>query len=77
MENDVPISRSVKDVIEAKRLKDLQYVRSMLRELRDISMGQGDRMLTYLVELAYLEASDRLRSNAVDEHDSLRMRKAS
>jgi hypothetical protein len=34
---------------------------SMIRELRDMALSRRDQMLTYLLELAYLEAADRLR----------------
>lgn len=37
----------------------LQYVHGMLRELRDMTVG--DEFLSYLIEVAYLETSDALR----------------
>jgi uncharacterized coiled-coil protein SlyX len=49
----------------ARRLKDrieqLEYARDMIRELRDMMAAERFEMLTFQLEMAYLEASDRLR----------------
>ncbi|MFB2552277.1 hypothetical protein [Ensifer soli] len=38
----------------------IQYVRQILGELRTVTEGQGADMLAYLIEMAYVEASDIL-----------------
>lgn len=44
----------------ATREEKLRYVRSMLRVLRDISATENTDVLTYLIEMAHMEASDVL-----------------
>ena len=39
----------------------LDYVQSMLRELREIAEAERCDMLVYLIEMAYVEASDIIR----------------
>lgn len=51
------------DIADTKTA-ELRYTASMVRELRDMAMSRRDQMLTYLLELAYLEAADRLRGIA-------------
>jgi hypothetical protein len=40
----------------------LEYVQSMLRELRGMAEGENCPMLVYLLEMAYIEASDLVRN---------------
>lgn len=42
----------------------LDYICAMLRELRVLAHGEGADMLSYLIEMAYVEASDLLRARA-------------
>jgi hypothetical protein len=39
----------------------LEYMRSIIREVRDISGSERCDMVTYFLELAYLEVSDLIR----------------
>lgn len=50
------------DVLVKLRHEQLQYVREMLREIRDIAKSSRQPLVGYFVEMAYLEASDQLRS---------------
>lgn len=43
-----------------QRKEELQYVQSLLRELH--AMTATEEILSYLIEMAYLEASDVIRS---------------
>ncbi len=43
------------------RLETIDYVRSMLKELHDISRAEKCDMLAYLIEMAHIEASDLVR----------------
>ena len=44
----------------------LEYVRCLLGEMRGITQGDRHDLLTYLVEMAYVEASDMLRAGRGD-----------
>lgn len=46
--------------------ENLEYSQSMLRQLRDMASADRDAMLCYLVEMAYLEASDLLRCEVAE-----------
>ncbi|RWC00326.1 MAG: hypothetical protein EOQ57_17170 [Mesorhizobium sp.] len=51
------------------RLENLQFASSMLKEIRQQTKAAGEELLTYLIDMAYLEAGDRIRtiqSEAVD-----------
>jgi hypothetical protein len=50
------------------RYQKLQYVQEMLRELCSMTKSDRQPMLGYLIEMAYLEASDRLRELHASEH---------
>ena len=39
----------------------LEYIQAMLRELRGMATGKRTEMLSYLIEMAYVEVSDLLR----------------
>lgn len=43
--------------------RNLRFTQAMLRELRQKAEADGETLLTYLIDMAYLEASDRLRAN--------------
>jgi hypothetical protein len=44
-----------------KRADSLDYIQSMLAQLRTMAEAEQCDMLAYLIEMAYLEASDILR----------------
>lgn len=44
-----------------KRNETLDYIQSMLAQLRTMAQAERCDMLAYLIEMAYLEASDILR----------------
>lgn len=44
-----------------KRAETLDYIQSMLAQLRGMADAEHCDMLAYLIEMAYLEASDALR----------------
>ena len=45
-----------------RRSETLDYMQSMLGELRTMAKAERYDMLAYLVEMAYLEASDLVRA---------------
>jgi hypothetical protein len=45
-----------------KRTDTLDYIQSMLAQLRSMAEVEHCDMLAYLIEMAYLEASDIMRS---------------
>lgn len=50
-------------------MENIRYIREMLVELRTVAESEGCDMLCYLLEMAYLEASDihlGRRSGSVD-----------
>ena len=52
--------------------ENMAYIREMLGELRTVAEAEGAGMLCYLLEMAYLEASDqqgRLRSKETRDRD--------
>jgi hypothetical protein len=49
--------------MEQPKLTNLPFVQSMLREIRQIAEADGEHFLTYLIDMAYLEASDRARAH--------------
>ena len=44
-----------------KRAETLDYIQSMLGQLRSMAEAERCDMLAYLIEMAYLEASDIIR----------------
>jgi hypothetical protein len=46
-----------------QRLESLQYVQAMLGQLRQMSDAARCDMLSYLIEMAYVECSDILRGD--------------
>lgn len=51
---------SKKAADETRRSQNLAYVTEMLGELRNIADAEQADMLCYLIEMAYIEASDIL-----------------
>lgn len=43
------------------RIERLRYIQALLGELRTLSDAERCNMLTYMIEMAYVEASDILR----------------
>ena len=43
--------------------KNIEYIRSTLRELLPIARGSNQRLLNYFLEMAYLEACDSVRDD--------------
>ncbi len=44
------------------KLENLYFACSMLREVRQQTKAAGEELLTYLIDMAYLEANDRVRT---------------
>jgi hypothetical protein len=44
-----------------RRTDSLDYLQAMLREMREIDEAERHDMLAYLIEMAYVEASDIIR----------------
>ena len=45
----------------ARRTETLDYLQTMLGQLRTMAQGERYDMLAYLIEMAYVEASDIIR----------------
>ena len=45
--------------IDGNRADKLDYIRTMLAELREMALSVDSQMLSYLIEVAYLEANDQ------------------
>lgn len=48
------------------KMENLQFAQSMLRELRQTAKTDGEEVLTYLIDMAYIETSDRIRAHWAD-----------
>ena len=46
---------------KSERVDDLRYMQEMLRELAENAKANRDNLLGYLIEMAYVEASDLIR----------------
>ena len=46
-----------------RRLESLQFIQSMLGQLRQMADAERYNMLSYLIEMAYVESSDILRGD--------------
>lgn len=44
-----------------RKRERLEYIRSLLGELRTMAVADNEPLLGYLIEMAYIEASDMLR----------------
>lgn len=51
------------DIMTARqnRIERLRYIQAMLGELRTLSEAERCNMLTYMIEMAYVESSDIIR----------------
>lgn len=47
--------------IRKRKAEKLEYIRSLLGELRTMAQAERCEMVAYLIEMAYIEASDILR----------------
>jgi hypothetical protein len=56
-------------VLAELRFQRLQYAQEMLRELCVIAKSDRHPLLGYLIEMAYLEASDQLREMHASQGD--------
>ena len=59
-----------------KRNETLDYIQSMLAQLRTMAEAERCDMLAYLIEMAYLEASDVLRGERPSHVEKKRDRSA-
>lgn len=50
-----------------RRAETLEYIQSMLGQLRVMATGENHEMLAYLIEMAHIEASDALRGANASE----------
>jgi hypothetical protein len=48
---------------KTRRFECLQYIQSMLGQLRQMADAERCDMLSYLIEMAYVESSDILRGD--------------
>lgn len=54
---------------QPSKMENLQFAQGILRELRQRAEADGEKLLTYLIDMAYLEASDRIRASWVGDHE--------
>ena len=54
---------------QPSKMENLQFAQGILRELRQKADADGEKLLTYLIDMAYLEASDRIRAHWVGNHE--------
>jgi hypothetical protein len=54
------VGRFMEKYQDGGRAQSLDYIKSMLGELRVMAAAQNCDMLEYLIEVAYLEANDQL-----------------
>ena len=47
----------------ARRFETLQFIQAMLGQLRQMADSERSDMLSYLIEMAYVECSDILRGD--------------
>ena len=48
---------------QSRRTESLQFIQSMLGQLRQMADSERSDMLSYLIEMAYVECSDILRGD--------------
>lgn len=53
-----------------RETETFEYIRSMLRELRGLAQGERAGMLSYLIEMAYVEVSDLLDDTSPAKEDA-------
>ncbi|RWB91162.1 MAG: hypothetical protein EOQ52_06970 [Mesorhizobium sp.] len=54
---------------QPSKLENLRFTQAMLRELRHLMKADGEHLLTYLLDMAYLEVGDRARSAWAEQND--------
>jgi hypothetical protein len=54
---------------QPSKMENLQFAQGILRELRQKAEADGEKLLTYLIDMAYLEASDRIRAHWIGSHE--------
>lgn len=52
------------------KLEALGYLQQHLRELRDIAASNRLELLAYMIEMAYVEASDGVRKSQAHDSDN-------
>jgi hypothetical protein len=52
----------LRETVEAGRSERLDYMQSMLREMRDMAVAERCTFLAYQLEIAYMEVGDLLRA---------------
>lgn len=57
----VGVQRTIDPARRHNRTETLDFVQSMLGQLRDMAMGERCDMVAYLIEMAYFEVSDVIR----------------
>ena len=64
----------MRQVFTRRRTETLDYMQSMLGQLRTMAEAERCDMLAYLIEMAYVEASDIIRGErpAREQQDSRR-----
>ncbi len=53
----------MRQIYTKRRTETLDYLQSMLGQLRTMAEAERCDMLSYLIEMAYVEASDLIRVN--------------
>jgi len=48
-------------------MENIDYVRSMLKQLQEMASAENNDMLAYLIEMAHIEATDMLRGVKVSK----------
>lgn len=51
----------IRSAATQRKVDRLDYVRQMLRELRDMTEGEEEQFLTHLIGMAYVATSDVIR----------------
>lgn len=54
-------TQAMERIRSTRRTETLDYVQALLGQLRDLAAAERLDMLTYLIEMAYVEASDIIR----------------
>ncbi|RWI88582.1 hypothetical protein [Mesorhizobium sp.] len=60
---------------QPSKMENLQFAQGILRELRQKAEADGEKLLTYLIDMAYLEASDRIRTHWIGHENENRRAK--
>lgn len=55
---------------QPSKMENLQFAQGILRELRQKAEADGEKLLTYLIDMAYLEVSDRIRAHWIGSHEN-------